>query len=184
MAKDRILARPSMDIVTMSLITSTAACKSLFWGVVCCSPVVMCAVEWWNITLVTADEESTGCVQDGKTTRMPSKRFGLQSSQVLPSMQICLVYHKQCWDGRGFLTTSISLAKTIGILVYYDMTESFITTYCLYNRSYHVISGYVRMLTEVFHHTKQVSYDKNIWWYCYYIFSTSTCDRWVQFHNV
>ena len=52
-----------------------AACKSLFSGVVCCSPGVMCAVAWCGVVLVTADAESTGCVRDGKTTGTPGERF-------------------------------------------------------------------------------------------------------------
>ena len=47
-------------IVTTTAITSKAACKSLFSGGVCCSPGIMCAIEWCDVALLTADEGSTG----------------------------------------------------------------------------------------------------------------------------
>ena len=61
----------ALPIVTMAVITSTAAYKSLFSGDVCWLPTVMCAIEWFGIVLITADEGSTGCVwpqQDDRNT--------------------------------------------------------------------------------------------------------------------
>ena len=55
-----------LHIVTMSVNTSIAACKSLFSDVVCCLPGIICAVVWCGIVLITADGGSTGCVQDGR----------------------------------------------------------------------------------------------------------------------
>ena len=48
----------------------------------------MCAVAWWHVTLVTADEGSTGCVRDGKMTAMPGEKFQLQSGRALLFVQI------------------------------------------------------------------------------------------------
>ena len=54
---------------------SMPACKSLFSGVVCCSPDIMCAVGWCGITLITAGRGSRGCVQHSNSIGMPGDKF-------------------------------------------------------------------------------------------------------------
>ena len=89
-----------LPIVRTAAITPMAACKSLFSGGVSCLPGVMCAMAWCGVTLVTADEGSTGCVWHSKMTGMPSARFGFQSGEALLLMQILpiflLVIYLQC----------------------------------------------------------------------------------------
>ena len=48
---------------TAPVITSTATCKSLFSVVVCCSPGIVCAVEWRDVTFITADVAFRGCAR-------------------------------------------------------------------------------------------------------------------------
>ena len=56
---------------------------------------------------------------------------------------------------EGFLLLLYCLSnQSVYWYIICDITEVFITTYCLYYCSYHALFGYVRTLMGVFHLTK------------------------------